>query len=177
MFEDIVQLENEIKEFRSNILASKELLKCLDDLTATMKSERETMTRQMSELQTSVEQHTSDNTQKVGASVDRLLAGYEKAADVLAAEVHTGLDNLRQGNTADLARLKDEFVAATEKGEKNLQNISNKYSDFIARLDASSIDHVYEYCTKLEQSINQKFMLLGIGIVITAILSVISIIL
>lgn len=175
MFEDIVQLENEIKAFRSNILASKELLKCLDDLTAAMKEERETMTRKMSELQTSVERHTSDNTQKVGASVDRLLVGHQKAADELAAEVHTDLDNLRQGNAADLACLKDEIAHAAENGEKNLQNISSKYSEFIARLDDSNMDRVYEYCTKLEQSINQKFMLLGIGVVITAILAAVSI--
>lgn len=177
MFEDIVQLENEIKEFRSNILASKELLKCLDDLTEAMKAERETMTKQMSELRTSVEQHTSDNTQKVGVSVDRLLAGHQKAADELGAEVHKGLDNLRQGNANDLSRLKDEIASSAEKSEKNLQNISSKYSDFIARLDASNIDHIYEYCTKMEQSINQKLMLLSIGVAVTAILTVVSIVL
>lgn len=177
MFEDIIQLENEIKEFRSNILASKELLKCLDNLTTAMKDERETITRKMSELQASVEQHTSDNTQKVGASVDRLLAGHQKAADELVTEVHTGLDDLRQGNAADLARLKNEITVAAEKGEENLQNISSKYSDFIARLDASNIEHIYEYCAKLEQNINQKFMFLGIGVVITAVLALVSIIL
>lgn len=177
MFEDIVQLENEIKEFRSNILASKELLKCLDDLTAAMKTERETMAKQMSELQTSVEQHTSDNTQKVGDSVDRLLAGHQAAADELAEKVHTGLDNLRQGNAADLSHLKAEIAVSAERSEKNLQDISSKYSDFIARLDASNIDHIYEYCAKMEQSINQKLMLLSIGVAITAILTVVSIVL
>ena len=73
MFDNIAQLEKEIQEFQANILASKELLQCLNDLTEAVKQERETLAGSMTDLQTSVEQHTSDNTRKVGDSVNSLL--------------------------------------------------------------------------------------------------------
>lgn len=177
MFDNIAQLEKEIQEFQANILASKELLQCMNDLTEAVKRERETLAGSMTDLQTSVEQHTSDNTRKVSDSVNLLLESHKRAADGLATEVHTAVADLQKKSDADCSRLQTVVAGAIEAGEENLREISRKYDDFLEKLESSKLEHIYEYCSKLERSINQKFMLLGVGIIATAVLALISIIL
>ena len=243
MFDNIAQLEKEIQEFQTNILASKELLQCLNDLTEAVKHERETLGRSMTNLQASVEQHTSDNTSKVSASVDSLLEGHKQAADKLAAEIHTAVAGLQQKNDDDFSRLQTAVTATADESTERLRNVSQKYiekvsnsvdllleghkqaadklaaeihtavadlqqkndngfsrlqtavtaasaastenlwdvsqkySELLTKLDSSKLEHIYEYCSKLERSINQKFTILGAGVILTAVLALISIIL
>ena len=177
MFENIAQIEKEVQEFRTNILASKELLQHLEDLTEAVNKEHEALVEKMVDLQASVERHTTDNTQRVSVSVDSLLKGHEKAADDLATEIHATVENLRQGNAENLSRLQAAVSAATDKNSEALRAISQKYEDFLAKIESSNLEHIYEYCSKLEHSINQKFMILGVGIGVTAVLAILSIIL
>lgn len=177
MFDNIAQIEKEVQEFRTNILASKELLQHLEDLTGAVNKEHEVLVKEMTDLQASVERHTTDNTQRVSASVDSLLKGHEKAADNLATEIHATVENLRQGNAEDLSRLQAEVSAAANKNLENLRAVSKKYDDFLVKIESSNLEHIYEYCVKLERSINQKFMVLGVGIGVTAVLAILSIIL
>ena len=177
MFDNIAQLEKEIQEFQTNILASKELLQCLNDLTEAVKHERETLGRSMTDLQASVEQHTSENTSKVSASVDLLLEGHKQAADKLAAEIHTAVAALQQKNDSSFSRLQTTVTAASAASTENLRDVSQKYDNLLTKLDSSKLEHIYEYCSKLERSINQKFMILGAGGILTAVLALISIIL
>lgn len=177
MFDNIAQIEKEVQEFRANILASKELLQHLEDLTGAVSKEHEALVERMTGLQASVERHTTDNAQRISDSVDSLLKGHEKAADDLATEIHTTVENLRQGNAEDLSHLQAEVSAAADKSSENLRAVSQKYDDFLAKIESSNLEHIYEYCAKLERSINQKFMLLGAGIGVTAVLAILSIIL
>lgn len=177
MFDNIAQLEREIQEFQTNILASKELLQCLNDLMDAVKREREELTESMTNLQSSVERHTSDNTRKVSASVDSLSENHKQAVAELVAEIHTAVEDLQRKNDADFSRLQATIASAAEAGTENLRDVSQKYDEFLVKLDSSKLEHVYEYCTKLERSINQKFILLGVGVMVTAVLALISVIL
>ena len=177
MFDNIAQIEKEVQEFRSNILASEELLQHLEDLTGAVKKEHEALVDKMANLQASVERDTTDNTQRVSASVDLLLKGHEKAMGDLATEIHAFVEKLRQGYAEDLSRLQAEVGAATDKNSENIRSISQKIDNFQSRIETSNLEHIYDYCAKLERSINQKFMLLGAGIGVTAILAILSIIL
>ena len=177
MFDNITQIEKEVQEFRDNILASKELVQHLEDLTGAVSKEHEALVEGMAALQASVERHTADNAQRVSASVDSLLKGHENAADDLAAEIHAAIEELRRGNAEDLSRLRAEASAAADKSSEDLRAISQKYDDFLSKIESSKLEHIHEYCVKLERSINQKFMLLGAGIGVTAVLAILSIIL
>lgn len=78
----------------------------------------------------------------------------------------------------ELEKIMDARLAQLSDTEKHIvdlsQQLEEKYTAFVAKLEATNMEHMYKYCQDMNKSINTKLGLALGGVVIAVIVSVIS---
>lgn len=85
MFENVEQLEREIKEFEQNILASKALIQNIKEATAAIKEQNERFGNESDRLILRINEVPADIDETVKENIDRLIEENRNIADGLSA--------------------------------------------------------------------------------------------
>ena len=163
MFDNVKQLENEIKDFEQNILASKELVQNVKSVAEAVKLQTESLNSEsgkiMRELQAvpanlrSVNEEFVDQlqreTQKVNDDFSRQIQAYFSYLESSTAEVKKYHETLTTKYNLLLAETQKEMDAAIVKASESFKTESEKYT---AELIAS-----VEALKKYEATLNSKY--------------------
>ena len=194
MFNDIEQLENEIREFRKNILASNEMINVLDNAAESIKAIDANLQKYAQDLS----KQSSDNLESMVTQYKDALDGYrritEKTAQDISSDNQMLIDNaiiaFRNEQENSLKALQDITVAFKEatQAQNNYidesivavneaqNNLNTKYEGFIHKLDTISIEQILNECQETKKTINTKFAILLGGVGVAIIVSILSII-
>lgn len=124
MFEDIAQMEKEIEEFRSNIIASSELVRGIEDLTESIKQQKESFSASSNSL-----------VKKLDACIEQFRSDHNASLQELNNSNSASIESLRQGISNDmqqwLEKLEDVKKAivscetqTTQKNEEQIKHIT-----------------------------------------------------
>lgn len=268
MFESVEQLEKEVQEFQKNILASSELIKSIEDLIATTKSQKESFALESSELVAEMDAHTKalkssytealtklmkengkliseisakgesllremqgipeevdkrnsamaaqfeakggailQEIQAIPVAVDKrnaaVASDFQKCSADLKSQTETLITQLQaesvkfsnrcdelllsiqSSNDAHLSSVIKEVEASQKAYFEKLEatdvaiqrceaEISEKYQDFIAKLESTNIDQMFKMCQEMKRSMDRKFIMLFIGVGASLALMIVS---
>ncbi len=249
MFENVEQLEKEVQEFKENILASKELVRNLEQLVAATKAQQEQVAKStddllrgipasveeknntlrgdvqktadqmkadseaafskaLAEVQKVHQQHVDtlsaietevkktasqikvDNDTAIGTAIAEMqkvhqqhievLRGIEteikKTTDKLCSDnqtvINSAVSKLQQTNQQHI----DALVSVENEIKKFETDLTAKYADFVAKLEASNMDKIFTMCEELKKTVNSKLMLLFGGVGVSIVLSIVALI-
>lgn len=194
MFNDIEQLENEIREFRKNILASNEMITVLENAVKSITA----MDASLEKYAQNLSKQSSDNLESMVAQYRDALNNYrqltEKAIQDITSGNQTLIDNAiiafrdeQKKSLEELQSITAAFEEASEAQRKSVdesittvseaqKNLDAKYEDFIHKLDTINMEQILKVCQEMKKSIDTKFAILLGGVGAAIIASVISII-
>ena len=159
MFDNVKQLENEIKDFEQNILASKELVQNVKSVAEAVKQQTESLNsesgRIMRELQAvpanlrSVNEEFAEQlqkeTQKVNEDFSRQIQAYLSNLESSTAEVKKYHETLTTRYTELLGRTQ-------KKMDEVSSDIGTKIADETGKINASLNKQVQQYLNAIETS-------------------------
>ena len=122
MFEDIVQMEKEIEEFRQNILASSELVKGISELTNAVKKQNEAYSKAMEDASKSAD----DQIAKIVSEGEHIVSELK----IVSTEQQNAFDGKLHQT--------EEAIAAYQK------DAESKYAAFVQRLEATNVDQLFQ---------------------------------
>lgn len=200
MFENIEQLEQQVAEFQKNILASSSLVNNIKELTSTIKNQQDEYLRKLNEVLVQVEQEqkfTTDQFERMLIGMDhraeatlmdlgetnsnlinriqqnftgfnkQLIDSLEKSELDIKTISEDALNSHREINQEYIERLKDTSTHVIIMKEQ----LDSQFSQFFDRLESTSISQLIEHVNNLDKLIKIKFSILIIGISISAILT------
>ena len=149
MFEDINEMEKEIKKFRENVLASSQLIEGMNLLIEESRNQQALMQQVSTDYQETIKEiaeHTiakiekleTKNTQKIKNSVESELS---EAVLQITETNQTYIDALT--NT-------DAWISAIRN------DLSDKYAQFSSKMERVRIDKLIKTCTDLKKSMELK---------------------
>ncbi len=149
MFEDINEMEKEIKRFRENVLASSQLIEGMNLLIKESRNQQALMQRVSSDYQDTIKEiseHTiakiekleTKNAQKIKNTVESELS---EAVLQITETNQTYIDAL--GNT-------DAWINAIRN------DLSDKYDQFSSKMESVRVDKLIKTCTDLKKSMELK---------------------
>lgn len=151
MFENVAQLEQEVKDFRQNILASSELIKSIESLIAASKTQNETFAARSAELLT-----------KIGASTVALQKSHDEALMKQIEEnraLQTRLKAKGENLLAEMNRIPPEVdkrsAALISEIQKDTEQLHNMTRDVIEQLKAET-GNIKTRCDELIKSLNDS---------------------
>ena len=159
MFESIGELEKQVEEFQKNILASNSLISALSEITETIRSLEKSMADEVSHL-LEQSQSTIDDTTKTLVSTNE--------------QCLTNISSKFNHNHEEYAQKLAQLCKATEEMKGELEQ---KYGTFIKELHETNLDQVSKDIQLLKKGVNSKFTLAYVGIAISIIASILSIVL
>ena len=126
-------------------------------------------------------QQTLDNINRAKSDYETALRGY---LDELKAVPKSISDTNNAQYNEFLASVKKEYgdyVAVLRESQTKMEKISteldNKYNAFLAKMESTNMDQIYKVCSEMDKQVNKKITAILIGVIATAILSLIAIIL
>ena len=209
MFENVAQLEKEVRDFQENILASKELVRNLEQLVVAAKAQQEQLAKSTDELlrdipasveeknsalrgdvQRIADQMKADSEAAVSKALSEVRDSHQQHIEVLSAiegEVKKTADKLCTDNhavmneaVAKLQQTNQQHIDALTSVESEIKkfeaDLTAKYADFVAKLEASNMDKIFTMCEDIKKTVNSKFTILLGGVGLSIILSVIALI-
>lgn len=165
MFEDITQMEKEIETFRSNIIASSELVESIANLTEAIKEQEESFT---SSSKTIIKK-LSDSQKAFDSKSEEQLKQYANLSNRTVEEIKNNLSSLQTAHAEKLHQTEEVIISYQKEAE-------SKYSDFVKKLEETNVDQIYKEVQDLKKSIQTKFMILMAGTGAAVIAAIISII-
>ena len=109
----------------------------------------------------------------VMASIEKRIGeqqdGFEKSSQALVDQMKAIPADLDQLNTAAIG-------PALKRMDELERELTSKYADFIAKLEASNMDKIFTMCEDIKKAVNSKFTILLGGVGLSIILSVIALI-
>lgn len=165
MFEDITQMEKEIETFRSNIIASSELVESITNLTDAVKQQEESFNSSSKAIIKSL----TDSEKEFDSKSEEQIKQYKDISKQTIEEMKSNLSSL-QTSYADKLHQTEEIIISYQK------EAESKYSDFVKKLEETNVDQIYKEVQDLKKSIQTKFMILMAGTGAAVIAAIISII-
>ncbi len=165
MFEDITQMEKEIETFRSNIIASSELVESITNLTDAVKQQEESFNSSSKAIIKSL----TDSEKEFDSKSEEQIKQYKDISKQTIEEMKSNLSSL-QTSYADKLHQTEEIIISYQK------ETESKYSDFVKKLEETNVDQIYKEVQDLKKSIQTKFMILMAGTGAAVIATIISII-
>lgn len=109
----------------------------------------------------------------VMASIEKRISeqqdGFEKSSQTLVNQMRAIPADLDQRNTAAIG-------SALKRMDELERDLTSKYADFIAKLEASNMDKIFTMCEDIKKTVNSKLTILLGGVGLSIILSVIALI-
>lgn len=167
MFENVDQLEREVREFQENILASKELVRNLEQLVVAAKAQQEQLAKSTDDLlrgiPTSVEGKNSALRAEIQQTAVRMQADSNAAVNKAISEVQRA----HQQHIEQLTSVETQM-------KKVETDLIVKYTDFVAKLEASNMDKIFTMCEDIKKTVNSKFTILLAGVGLSVVLAVVA---
>ena len=195
MLTDIETLQREMETFHKNVKYSNELTALLSNIISALSDEAKLFDERVKALEASVAatsdqlksgnqdliQQTLDNINRAKSDYETALRGY---LDELKAVPKSISDTNNAQYNEFLASVKKEYgdyVAVLRESQTKMEKISteldNKYNAFLAKMESTNMDQIYKVCSEMDKQVNKKLTAILIGVIATAILSLIAIIL
>lgn len=159
MFENIEQLEQQVKEFQKNILASTALLKSLEELTAAVKQQqvsydqsakslienmeqdRAASKEQADELTSTVSRLATNATDDIARNNNELLSDFRSSIASYDTTVKGLLDKLAEDRTA-LNKQAEQILSSMEKQAQSIpENVAKENATLIEQIRQSINDY------------------------------------
>ena len=166
MFDDIEALEKEVEGFRTNILASQELISGIDRMIAAQKEQSVEYSKSYQE----VLEKLRETTEKQKADAETLLSEITKKNESFASDAVTQLTTAQK----DYIERMDQVEKTIKESEEEL---TSKYQQFVAKLESTNIDQIFSSVQELKKSLSTKLTLLLSGVGISIVLAVVALIL
>ena len=195
MLTDIETLQREMETFHKNVKYSNELTALLSNIISALSDEAKLFDERVKALEASVaatsDQLKSGNQDLILQTLDninRAKSDYETALRGYLDELKAVPKSISDTNNAQynefLASVKKEYgdyVAVLRESQTKMEKISteldNKYNAFLAKMESTNMDQIYKVCSEMDKQVNKKLTAILIGVIATAILSLIAIIL
>lgn len=152
MFENVEQLEREIKEFEQNILASKALIQNIKEATAAIKEQNERFGDESDRLILRINEVPADIDETVKENINHLIEENKKITDSLSAvasEVSSYKTLAKEGNDDTLLKANEMLKATIEIATESFKTESGKYTE--------SLDKLTDQLTKTEAELEAKY--------------------
>lgn len=147
MFESIDELEKEVQDFRQNILASKQLINSINQLTTTTKKQQERLATAAEALMKKLDATPAAIKTDNSVLLDELkscIADFRKGNQELVSHLSTESEEHIKDSTASISAAYQEYTARAESVETALKNseieLASKYSAFIETLESTNAD-------------------------------------
>lgn len=205
MFENIEQLEKEIQAFRQNILASSELVKSMEEISAVVRKQQSDYAESSSALLDKMEQQRTELAERTATLLDQIEKlsksvpeEVEKKAEVLIEQLKdvtatyektmSGIveqfEKENNDNTAEALRKYGELnglhIEQLKKAEEQISamisDLNEKYNLFLTRLESTNIDSLFSEIQKMKKSMEAKMYLILGGVGIAIVIAIVSLI-
>lgn len=132
MFEDVAQMEKEIEVFRSNIIASSELVSGIEGLTESINQQKESFSASSELL-----------VKKLDSCIEQFKSDHDASLQELTSSNSASIESLRQGVFDDmqqwilkLENIKDSIVSceteATKKNEEHINYVASEVERIVS---------------------------------------------
>lgn len=134
-------------------------------LEVRMSADQKTRMDELAEIQRGMVKTAAD----ASAQYDRQLEHLSSECERLLRQMQT---TIQEQQTAYLERLQQ-----TEQTIKSYQaETEKKYADFLKRLENTNVDQIFKEVQDLKQSVQTKFMILMVGVGVTLVVTILSLI-
>lgn len=203
MFQNIEELEKQVKEFQKNILASSEFIKGIQNLTDKIESQQTEFTKDSRELLDSIEEYkkyvkeqadlliksiteqTNSKSKEITEANTDLIRGFESRFEEYEKRLSVLFDKSKEDNAkiseetiAAFKTINDEYAKYLNDVTALLKEVSSqielKYEHFIKRLENTNIGGLFAEVQDMKKAINNKFNILFAGIGVAIILTIVS---
>ncbi|NLD46325.1 MAG: hypothetical protein GX660_03885 [Clostridiaceae bacterium] len=162
MFDSIEELEQQVTEFQKNILASSTLVNTITELTSTIKIE-------IAKVIAIIDK----NAEAVPLDIARTNADMLEKAEIEISKISDdALSEYRKLNQDYIGKLTETSAHITKMQDQ----LELRFTEFSKRLEATSVEKLFEQLKIVEKSLNIKINILIIGIGVTALLALLSLI-
>ena len=167
MFENVDQLEREVREFQENILASKELVRNLEQLVVAAKAQQEQLVKSTDDLLRSIPTSVEGKNSALRAEI-------QQAADRMQADSNAAVNKA----ISEVQRAHQQHIEQLTSVETQMKKVETdlivKYTDFVAKLEASNMDKIFTMCEDIKKTVNSKFAILLAGVGLSVVLAVVA---
>ena len=193
MFESIEELEKQVEEFEKNILASKALIKSIENISTSIKVQQEDFDKKSNELLVTIEElksSISNNINELNKNNNDLVSSTTKALTEQIVDYNTSvsvlIDGLKTTNQEQLSAVSQELSDEQKKYIQHLDEVkaslsslesqlNEHYALFLEQLETTNISNIASEIQLLKKSLNTKFALAMAGIGIAIVLLIVSI--
>jgi len=162
VFDSIEELEQQVTEFQKNILASSTLVNTITELTSTIKIE-------IAKVIAIIDK----NAEAVPLDIARTNADMLEKAEIEISKISDdALSEYRKLNQDYIGKLTETSAHITKMQDQ----LELRFTEFSKRLEATSVEKLFEQLKIVEKSLNIKINILIIGIGVTALLALLSLI-
>ena len=192
MFEDISKMEEEVKVFRQNVLASSQLVEGISSLVEETQKQQALMKEVSTDYQNSIQSIADNTIEKIekletetiekisndSAKLQMEIADRDvKAVDEIKTRVSESLSEAISQISATNKAYVDELTN-TDASIKAMQSeFTEKYKQFSSRMDSVKIDEMQKTCSDLKKSVELKTTLAIVGVIVVIVLEIIQLIL
>lgn len=192
MFEDISKMEEEVKVFRQNVLASSQLVEGISSLVEETQKQQALMKEVSTDYQNSIQSIADNTIEKIekletetiekisndSAKLQMEIADRDvKAVDELKTRVSESLSEAINQISATNKAYVDELTN-TDASIKAMQSeFTEKYKQFSSRMDSVKIDEMQKTCSDLKKSVELKTTLAIVGVIVVIVLEIVQLIL
>ena len=131
----------------------------------------------------------SDSFQRSVASIieaaNSICASQKAQADALSAHCDNLLASMNDANQEHLAKTAEivsstqkEYIRIIEEAEAEIKSckadLSEKYDEFLKKLESTNVDQMFKLCQEMKQSVNAKLVIIMSGVCVSLVLALIS---
>lgn len=145
MFQNIEELEKQVREFQKNILASSAFIEGIQKLTNMVETQQTQFDKDAKDVLGAIDTCTKDIKEQTDLLVKSISEQTSKEAD-------------------DFAKSNEELIAKLEV----------RYNEFIHKLENTNVDMLFAEVQNMKKAINNKFTLLFTGVGMAIVLIIIS---
>ena len=166
MFEDISKMEEEIKVFRQNILASSQLVESLNSIVRESQNQQSLMRQVSTDYQNEIKSISNTTIETIENMESKTI---EEMKSMVNESLSMTVQHLSQTNQFYI----DE-MNKTDASIKEMQiNMSDKYSQFLRRMENINIDELTKTCSELKKNLELRTTLAIIGVIVVIVLEII----
>lgn len=192
MFQNIDELEKQVKEFQQNILASEEFVKGIQNLTEMVRTQQSEFDTSSKEMLISVETYTKHIKEQTDAKAKEVIESnssfikefecrfieYEKSLELLFDKVRADNMKVTEDTISAFKSINQDYAhkidAESVLLKQLLSQLEIKYNEFIQKLENTNVDRFFAELQDLKKTINSKFTLLFAGVGMAIVLMIIS---
>lgn len=181
MFEDIAKMEEEIKVFRQNVLASSQLVEGISSLVDETQKQQALMKQVSADYQNDIksianqtidkiEKLELDTINKISTESTELQSEIAKRDIEAIGEIKATINERLSEAINQISEANKAYVDELETVDASVKavqfELTEKYNQFSNRMDSVKVDEVQKTCSDLKKRMELKSTLVIIGIIV-----------